>query len=325
MVTCGPTGWAAVWDAARPNAELIARVPKPLRDSMAATLPSKVLVPVAVTPSSHHFLDHAKSLRKRQGYEGKKVLERKVLRLIATVIDCCGQVRTCGPGHPPIATVRVLATLRRFLREGTPWRSLTAAKDQASGSTLRRCLARWAETGLLQKVHALLIGMLRGHPDLILDSCSARAKRGGDLTGPNPTDRAKRGTKYHVAVDGDGVPVACVATGANVNDTLVFERLFLAAFAVMARIRTVFADKGYDAEPHRDLCRHFGVKPQIHTRGQPPGSGLGQRRWPVERSNAWVLENKRLALRYDRLGFIIQSLLQSACIFLVAGRLARQF
>jgi hypothetical protein len=38
------------------------------------------------------------------------------------------------------------------------------------------------------------------------------------------------------------------ATAANVNDTLVFERLFLAAFAVMARIRTVFADKDYDAE-----------------------------------------------------------------------------
>jgi transposase len=167
--------------------------------------------------------------------------------------------------------------------------------------------------------------MLRGHPDLILDSCSVRAKRGGDLTGPNPTDRAKRGTKYNVAVDGDGVPVACVATAANVNDTLVFERLFLAAFAVMARIRTVFADKGYDAEHHRELCRIFGVQPQIYQRGQPPGSGLGQRRWPVERSNAWVLENKRLALRYDRLGFIIQSLLQSACIFLVANRLARQF
>ena len=33
---------------------------------------------------------------------------------------------------------------------------------------------------------------------------------------------------------GDGVPVACAATAANVNDTLVFERLFLAAFAVMA-------------------------------------------------------------------------------------------
>ena len=31
------------------------------------------------------------------------------------------------------------------------------------------------------------------------------------------------------------------------------------------------------------------------------------------------------SLRYDRLGFVVQSLLQSACIFLVAGRLARQF
>ena len=100
--------------------------------------------------------------------------------------------------------------------------------DQASGSTLRRCLARWSETGLLAKVHALLVVMLRGNPDLILDSCSVRAKRGGDLTGPNPTDRGKRGTKYHIATDGDGVPVACIATAANINDTLAFQRLFLA-------------------------------------------------------------------------------------------------
>ena len=95
----------------------------------------------------------------------------------------------------------------------------------------------------------------------------------------------------------------------------------------MARIRTVFADKGYDAERHRHLCRQVGTEPHIHKRGQPRGrgTGLGRRRWPVERSHAWVLENRRLALRYDRLGFIVQSLLQAACIFLVAGRLARQF
>jgi transposase len=91
------------------------------------------------------------------------------------------------------------------------------------------------------------------------------------------------------AVDGDGVPVACSATAANVNDTIVFERLFLTAFAVMARIRAVFADKSYDAERHRNLCRQFGAEPHIHKRGQPHGSGLSKRRWPVERSNAWLL------------------------------------
>jgi transposase len=252
-------------------------------------------------------------------------LDFRLLHLIATVIDACDRPPGRGPGHPPSETIRVVAALRRFLREGTPWRGLRAAEDQASGSTLRRCLARWAGTGLLAKVHALLVGMLRGHPDLILDTCSVRAKRGGDLTGPNPTDRGKQGTEDHIATDGDGVPVARTTTAATVNDTLVFERLFLTAFAAMARIRTVFADKGYDAAHHRDLCRQFGATPHIHKRGRPRGSGLGQRRWPVERSNAWVLENRRLALRYDRLGFVVQSLLQAACIFLVAGRLAREF
>jgi hypothetical protein len=134
----------------------------------------------------------------------------------------------------------VLATLRQFVREGTAWRSLRATVDTASGSTLRRYLEPWAQIGLLPQGHAVLVGMLRGDPTLILDTCSVRAKRGGDLTGPNPTDRGKPGTKYHIATTGDGVPVACAATAANVNATVVFERLFLAAFAVMARIQTVW-------------------------------------------------------------------------------------
>jgi hypothetical protein len=70
----------------------------------------------------------------------------------------------------------MVATLRRFLREGLPWRSLRATIEQASGSTLRRFLAFWAENAVLAKVHALLVAMLRGNPTLILDSCSVRAK-----------------------------------------------------------------------------------------------------------------------------------------------------
>ena len=93
-------------------------------------------------------------------------MDVRILRLIATVIDHCGRPSAGGRGRPRTETVRVLAALRRFLREGTPWRSLAATEDQASGSTLRRWLARWAETGLLARVHTLQVGMLRGHPDL---------------------------------------------------------------------------------------------------------------------------------------------------------------
>ena len=251
-------------------------------------------------------------------------MDHRLLDLISEVIEACEAPRPRGPGHPFSVTVRVVAALRRFLREGAPWRALRANVEEVSGSTLRRRLREWAETGVLAKTHALLVAMLRGDPTLILDSCSVRAKRGGDLTGPNPTDRAKAGTEYHIATRGDGIPVACLATAANVSDTVMFERLFLRAFAVMARIRAVFADKGYDAEKHRRLCRDFKAAPRIHKRGLPHGPGLGKRRWPVEHTKAWLLENRRLGLRYDRLGFIVQALLQTACILLVAKRLARE-
>ena len=94
----------------------------------------------------------------------------------------------------------------------------------------------------------------------------------------------------------DGIPVACVATAANVNDTVLSERLFLAAFAVMAPaanasrfgdIRTVFADRGYDAESDRALCRSFGAEPHVRKRRQPSGSSLGKQRWPSTRAGSW--------------------------------------
>ena len=73
-------------------------------------------------------------------------MDFKLFHLIATVIDACDQQPGHGPGHPPSETTRVVATLRRFLREGTPWRSLSATPGQASGAALRRCLRRWADT-----------------------------------------------------------------------------------------------------------------------------------------------------------------------------------
>ena len=41
----------------------------------------------------------------------------------------------------------------------------------------------------------------------------------GDSVGPNPTDRAKAGSKRSVLVDGSGGPLSVVVAGANVHDT----------------------------------------------------------------------------------------------------------
>ncbi len=91
-------------------------------------------------------------------------MDFRLLDLIATVIDFCAPPKERSRGHPRSATVRVLATLRQFLRQGTPWRSLKATAGKVSGSTLRRYLEPWAQIGLLAQVHAVLVGRLRGDP-----------------------------------------------------------------------------------------------------------------------------------------------------------------
>src|SRR3712207_2880963 len=102
------------------------------------------------------------------------------------VIEHCEGPSELGPGHPPTATVRVLATLRRFGREGMPCRSLKATPREASGSTLRRRLADWAAINLLQRVHAVLVACCM----VIRTSSSTTARCGpsaaATLSAPTP-------------------------------------------------------------------------------------------------------------------------------------------
>ena len=78
--------------------------------------------------------------------------------------------------------------------------------------------------------------------------------KGGELTGPNPTDRAKRGTKYHLLVDAGGLPLNVAVSGANRNDSMLVEPILDSMPAIKRggrghpRRRPVklHADKGYD-------------------------------------------------------------------------------
>jgi transposase len=249
----------------------------------------------------------------------------RVAELVAEIIDGI-EGRPYGTGRPPPPTVKVVETLRFFVREGVPWRELRAAADRACGSTLRRRLDEWSGTALLRRVHVALIRMVRAGPeagpwDVVVDSCSVRAKRGGELTGPNPTDRGKRGTKYHVVAATDGLPLGVVPSAANVHDTRLFPHLLRLAQVVCAAIGRLYADAAYDSADNRGLCLRDGIEPRIRGVGQPHGSGLGSVRCVVEHDCAWLLANKRLDRRQDRLGRVILALLTAACIFVVANRL----
>jgi transposase len=80
--------------------------------------------------------------------------------------------------------------------------------------------------------------------------------------GANPVDRAKPGSKLHLAVDGGGLPLSVLLTGANTNDGLVFEALLddippvrTPAGRRRCRPEKVHADK---AVRHEALCDRVG-------------------------------------------------------------------
>jgi len=250
----------------------------------------------------------------------------KAATLVAGIIDRL-EGRPLGTGRPPTPTIKVVETLRFFVHEGVPWRELRATAGRASGSTLRRRLDDWSATALLRRVHVALIRMVRAGPEaapweVVVDSCSVRAKRGGELTGPNPTDRGKAGTKYHVMVATDGIPLAIVPSAANVHDTRLFPHLLRLALVVCAAIGRLYADAAYDSAENRGLCLQDGIQPCIRQVGEAHGSGLGAVRCVVEHDCAWLLANKRLDRRQDRHGHVILALLTSACIFIIANRIS---
>jgi transposase len=250
----------------------------------------------------------------------------KAAALVAGIIDRI-EDRPPGAGRPPMPTLKVVETLRFFVREGVQWRELRATAGRAGGSTLRRRLDDWSAAALLRRVHVVLIRMVRSGPEVaswevVVDSGSVRAKRGGELTGPNPTDRGKAGTKSHVVVATDGLPLGAVPSAANVHDTCLFPHLLRLAQVVCAAIGRLYADAGYDSAANRQLCLQDGIQPCIRQVGAPHGSGLGAVRCVVEHGCAWLLANKRLDRRQDRLGRVILALLTAACIFIVANRIS---
>jgi transposase len=113
----------------------------------------------------------------------------------------------------------------------------------------------------------------------------------GGQTGPNPTDRAKLGSKRHLICDGRGVPLAIQLTRANRNDSqqalaLVDAIPFLQGERGRPRHRPdcVLGDRGYDAEAIRQGLRGRNIVAWLAKRNTDHGSGLGRWRWVVERT-----------------------------------------
>ncbi len=102
---------------------------------------------------------------------------------------------------------------------------------------------------------------------------------GGRKTGQNPTDRSRPGSKHHILVDANGVPVCALLTGANRNDVTQLLPLVDAIPPIrgvrgrpLQKPKVIYPDRGYDSEPHRPRLRERGIKPVIAKRRTEPNT-----------------------------------------------------
>jgi transposase len=109
-------------------------------------------------------------------------------------------------------------------------------------------------------------------------------------------------------------------TGANTHDVTQLVPLVKAIPPVRGKRgrprrkpASVYGDRGYDSEPHRDNLRAHGITPVLAKRGMPHGSGLGVYRWVVERTLSWLHQFRRLRIRYERRPEIHEAFLTIGC------------
>uniref|UniRef100_UPI0013900426 IS5 family transposase n=1 Tax=Myxococcus sp. CA027 TaxID=2651866 RepID=UPI0013900426 len=152
-------------------------------------------------------------------------------------------------------------------------------------------------------------------------------------TGPNPTDRGKKGTKHHVVTDRKGSPLAVLLSAANVHDKKCALPLLDAIPSAhngrrgrpRRRPEKGHGDKGYDFKDIRRGLRRRHIIPRIARRGIESSERLGRYRWVVERTLAWLHNLKRLRVREERRDDIHLALLQLGCSLILLRRLARHY
>jgi putative transposase len=244
--------------------------------------------------------------------------------------------------YPPAATGRPRADLRRMLdgvifrlRSGCQWNQLP--ERFGSDSTVHGWFQRFAADGVLEQIWASLVeacdelGAVCWEWQAV-DGVMGKSRFCGGARGPNPTDRAKMGTKKSVLVDQQGGPLGVAIAGANIHDTKLLAATIDAVVIdrpdPVEQIQNLCLDKGYDNPTGEAACAAGGYVPHIRRIGEEKLDGWGQkthpaRRWVVERTIAWLQKCRALLIRYDKKSQNYLGLIQLACALLWYRRLDR--
>lgn len=219
---------------------------------------------------------------------------------------------------------RVVNAIFYLLQAGCQWRMLP--RDFPPRSTVYGYFLAWTRAGVWARVHDVLYRRTReleGRDEspsaAIIDSQSV--KTGAEARGSVGFDAGKRvkGRKRHIVTDTLGLLLRIEVHSAGMQDrdgaALVLDRI-TRRFPFLERF---FADAGYQGPRVAEAA----PRPVEIIRRSEAGFVVQPKRWVVERTFAWIGNNRRLARDFERFAETAKALFQIAMIKLMARRIAR--
>ena len=166
------------------------------------------------------------------------------------------------------------------------------------------------------------------------------------MTGHNPTDRSKLGTKRHILTDRDGIPLSAVISSASTHDinlvTDVVDNVVIARKRIRGKgrgIQHLCLDKAYNSEPEEQelLKRGYVLHiPQKRRKGEREKENVevkvttqhilnrkkhSAKRWVVERTNSWHNRFRKLFTRYEKKAENYLGLVQFSCCMIICRKI----
>jgi putative transposase len=238
--------------------------------------------------------------------------------------------RPGGPGRKPMDVRCVLNGIFYVNKTGCQWRMMPT--DIGNGHTIYGYFRRWRVTGVWGRVMDTLrqwerqsAGRLPEPSACCADSQSIKTATQGEDVGFDGNKKIK-GRKRHILVDTRGLIVAVVVTAANTDDRQGLVTLLQRYFASgVTRLRKIWVDGGYEAQWLHDWVwsrkRTHKVDLEV-VEHSGKGFQVVKHRWKVERTFAWLLNDRRHSRDYEVLTANSEAMIQVSMIRLLLKRLA---
>ena len=162
--------------------------------------------------------------------------------------------RAAGAGRPSKPPRLVFEAILYVLRTGCQWKALPAERF-GSASAIHQKFLLWSKAGFLENLWKAGLAEYDDCEGIAwrwqsIDEAMFKAPLAQAAVGRNPTDREKKGSKRHLLVDGRGVPLSLVVTGANAHDVTQLEAVLSSCVIKrpaprQRRSKHLCADAGY--------------------------------------------------------------------------------